>query len=82
MTVKIIKEDAERWLVWNQTNNQMVTIVAIQDVGFLAKQHKQYRIDMNGQTAVSMIDHFQTARSIAIKIVKCVDHSNLSNLLS
>lgn len=46
------------------------TIVSIQDYGFLAKSHKQYRVDVKGRTVASMIDHFATAKSIALKHVQ------------
>lgn len=67
--VKVIKEQEGKWLVWNKKTGKMAEIVAIQDFGYLAKSHKQYRVDVEGKTVETMLDHFQTARSIAVKHV-------------
>ena len=68
--IKTINNNDGTWMVWNQKTNMVADIVTIREYGYLATNKKRYRVDVNGQTVASMIDHFATAKSVATKKVK------------
>jgi hypothetical protein len=70
LAIKLIKESQDVWSVWNNRNGKLATIISIQEFGYLATNKKKYRVDVNGKTIRSMIDHFQKAKAIATKHVK------------
>ena len=70
MVVKTVKQCEGEWTVYETSTMACAEIIAIQEFGFLAPAKKRYRVDYNGTTQASMIENFQTAKSIATKIVK------------
>lgn len=56
----------ERGLYSIQNNMTTATIIKIREFGFLSSSvPTRYRIDVKGKTIASMIEHFQTAKSVA-----------------
>ena len=73
MTIKVIKECDNEWIVFNSKTGKSATIVKFNDsYGFIQKK-SQYRVDVNGRTVGTLIDNFQTAKSIANKHTKKED---------
>jgi len=70
MAIKVHKEDDARWIVYNHKSGKTADIVKIEEYGFGVHRKNRYRVDQSGRTVKSMIDHFQTARSAAIQLVK------------
>ena len=69
--VKVIKEHDGEWYIYNIVTGNGAYIRTINEGGFLASSKKRYRVDNGrGETIASMIDHFATAKSIAMKSVK------------
>ena len=69
MRIKTIKESDFEWTVWNRTNGETASIIKISEYSLLPTKTK-YRVDFNGRTIASMIENFQTAKSVAYKAVK------------
>lgn len=67
--IRVIKEYDGRWTVWNPDNHKTTDIIKFNEYSLLPTNPK-YRVDVNEQTIDSCIEHFQTAKSIAIKAVK------------
>lgn len=67
--VKIVKEFDGRWTVYNTYSGETATIIRFKEQGILANSKPIYRIDVNNQTAKSMITHFATAKAEAKKLV-------------
>ncbi|MFF2531379.1 hypothetical protein ACFVS2_20965 [Brevibacillus sp. NPDC058079] len=65
------KTTENRWMSWAIVDGivHSADIIAFEDQGFLGAK-KRFRVDVAGKTVHSMIDHFQTAKSIAGKHVK------------
>lgn len=70
MTVKFYKSDDTRWVAYNTKTNKTAEVHKFNDSYGFIKNPSRYRVDVNGRTVKSMIDHFQTAKSAAIKAVK------------
>lgn len=69
--VHVKKQSEDRWMVWANFPDgaKCADIVGFEDHGIL-KTKKRFRVDVSGRTVESMIDHFQTAKAIAIAEVK------------
>lgn len=66
---KIFKEDEDEWTVWNKETDKVVSIVKGSE-SFMGDISCFYRVDMDGVTQETKIDNFQTAKSVAYKLVK------------
>ncbi|WCF11472.1 hypothetical protein NDS46_31435 (plasmid) [Paenibacillus thiaminolyticus] len=69
--VLITKQSDTHWMVWCQDGTEVkaADIHKIEDFGFLGRKSR-YRVDVDGKTVQSMIDHFSTAKSIATKQIR------------
>lgn len=68
--MKIIENNLDgTWQVYNSENGKSALIVAIQEYDFYTPNRKRYRVDVDYKTVESMIDHFQTAKSVAYSYV-------------
>lgn len=66
--VRVVKDNDNEWTVFN--SQRSATIVKFNDsYGFIEKK-PQYRVDAGMRTIATLIDSYQTARSIATKYVK------------
>ncbi|MGE6415532.1 hypothetical protein ACQKDD_15305 [Planococcus kocurii] len=63
---KTINNQDGTWTVFDPNNRTTATIIKIQEFGFLSSNvSTRYRIDVKGKTIASMIENFQTAKSVA-----------------
>lgn len=69
MAIKTQKEHDGMWTIFNTENGKTASIIKINEYSLISTKTK-YRIDVNGKTVNSMIENFQTAKSIARKTVK------------
>lgn len=65
--VKFQKYSDGVWVACNTANGNEATVYKINEYNALFDTPTRYRVDVNGVTVASMVDHFQTAKSIAIK---------------
>lgn len=64
--VKTINNQDGTWTVFNPNNRTTATIIKIREFGSLSTNvPTRYRVDVKGKTIASMIENFQTAKSIA-----------------
>lgn len=72
MTIQIYNNQNDTWTVFNKKTGATTTIVKCCDNGgFLGSNKNFYRVDGRGpKTIATMVEHFQTAKSIAIKNVQ------------
>jgi len=70
--IKILNNQDGTWTVFNTKNGQTAKIVRINEYNLLSFQRKLYRVDYHGQTIASMLDHFQTAKKVAVDKVRIV----------
>lgn len=68
--VKFQKQDSETWFAHNSKTGDTVYVHKINEYYAFGETKPKYRVDVNGRTVESMIEHFQTAKSIAMKKVK------------
>lgn len=67
--VKVTKDYDGKWTAYNRSNGKCAEIIRISEYSLLPTSTK-YRVDVNGRTVDSMIEHFQTAKSVAIKQIQ------------
>lgn len=67
----VTKQSENHWLVWGTLRGEIhsADVVSFVEQGFLGGKTR-FRVDVAGKTVASLIDHFQTAKSIAMKHVK------------
>lgn len=65
--IKVKKEYDGVWTVYDTKTKKTATIVKFKDGMPWEKKYSFYRVDVNGQTVASMIDHFQKAKGVASK---------------
>ena len=68
--IRFIKEDDTEWFAYNTETGDTATIYKIHEYNALFDVKPRYRVDVMGKTVATMIDNFQTAKSIAYKKVK------------
>ena len=68
--VKTHRENESAWYVWNTKTYKDAYIVKISEYNAFSKKKSRYRVDVGGVTIQSMIESFQTAKSVAFKAVK------------
>ncbi|SDD76978.1 hypothetical protein SAMN02799630_03988 [Paenibacillus sp. UNCCL117] len=68
-TYRVKKTGEGRWLVWNVKTHQTADIVSFSEYGLFPKKNR-YRVDVDGRTVASLLDHFSTARAKAVQCVK------------
>lgn len=68
--IKTLNNKDGSWTVFNYINGKGAKIVRINEYNLLSFKRKLYRVDYNGKTIATMLEHFQTAKKIAIEKVK------------
>lgn len=68
--VKFQKVNSDLWFAHNSKTGDTAYVCRIEEYYAFGETKPKYRVDQNGQTVASMIEHFQTAKSIAMKKVK------------
>ncbi|ADO60004.1 hypothetical protein [Paenibacillus polymyxa] len=67
----VTKQSENHWLVWGvlKGETRSAEIISFNECGFHGSK-KRYRVDVEGSTKESLIEHFQTAKAIAMFEVK------------
>jgi hypothetical protein len=68
--ITLNKESDTTWCVFNSGNGKSADIVRINEYNGLKPKKSRYRVDVKGATEATMIEHFQTAKGIAVGKVK------------
>lgn len=69
--INVSKVEDGKWCVFNRKNGKCADIVRINEYNPYAINNKpKYRVDFEGYTKESMIEHFQTAKGIAYKCIR------------
>ena len=68
--ISVFNVGTGQWEVVNKETNKYAYIYSISEYNAFTKIKKRYRVDVNGITVDSLIEHFQSAKSIAIKHVQ------------
>lgn len=68
--ITVFNVGSGQWQVVNKENNKYANIYSISEYNAFTKIKKRYRVDVNGLTVASLIEHFQSAKSIAMKHIQ------------
>lgn len=71
MAIKLIKEDNNRWILWDKDSGQCIDIFAT-DSMFMGDHQVQYSVVYCGKRLAGCVDDFTEARRIAKKHLESI----------